>query len=96
MFAARYQIRRERERFVTDVDNILEKTTYYLHPDRYKHLFAEKLAAVAHQPLTMAGRPVEEVVEDLDEYDRYFARMEEKRVMTGGEVLSMSDDEGWQ
>lgn len=83
-----------RSQLVTDIDNTLEKTTWYLHPDRYRELFITD-QMMQQEALTLAGRPVEEVVEDLDEYDRYFAGLEEKRTLTGGEVLAMADDEGW-
>lgn len=93
LFAARYQIRRLRVQFVDDADNILRKHLSYVNPERYNEVFAAEIAA-EQQPLTMAGRPVEEVVEDLDEYDEYFAGLEEKRFLTGGEILAMSDSEG--
>ena len=43
------------------------------------------------QPLSFGGRDVEEVVDDIDEIDRYFERLQ------SGEKFSMSgaDDEGW-
>jgi ribonucleotide reductase alpha subunit len=94
LFAARYQIKRQREQFVADADNMLEKGLYYLNQPRHQELFPE-LYESTHEPLTFAGRPVEEVVRDVDEYDRYFAELENKRVMTGGEALAFSDDEGW-
>lgn len=96
LFAAQYQMRRLRDRFVEDVDNILEKTTYFLHQQRHQELFPEKYHLPGQvEPLTMAGRPVEEVVEDLDVYDAYFADLEKKRFVTGGEVLAASGDERW-
>lgn len=85
-----------RERFVKDVDDVLERTTYYLHQQRHQELFPEKYVLPGQQePLTMAGRPVEEVVEDLDVHDAYFANLEKQRFMTGGEILALGQGE-WQ
>lgn len=94
LFAARYQMKRNRDQLITDIQDTLKAQLLYTDPDRYNQIFEAELIA-AHQPLTMAGRPVEEVVQDLDEYDRYFAELESKRHLTGGEVLALSDSEGW-
>lgn len=83
-----------RNQFVDDVDSVLEKTVYFLNQPRHQELFPDSYES-AHEPLTLAGRPVEEVVQDIDEYDRYFAQLEEKRFVTGGEALAFSDNDGW-
>jgi hypothetical protein len=80
-----------------DTEDALQKQTWYLQPHRYSELF---LAGVFEpEPLTMAGRDVEEVVDDVDEMDAYFASLEQKRGMTGADLFSAldePDEEGWQ
>lgn len=92
-FAAQYQIRRNRERLVQDIEDTLQRQTWYQHPDRYDALFLTD-DQWSPDPLTMAGRPVEEVVDDLDEHDAYFAALEDQRTMTGAEVAAFSSGEG--
>lgn len=74
-----------------------QQITWYLNPTRYNALFLEG-EFTPDQPLTMAGRDVEEVVDDVDEMDRYFEQLEQKRGMTGAEVFRAvdGDDDGWQ
>ena len=50
------------------------------------------------EPLTIAGRDVEEVVDDIDELDAYFEQLDQKRSLTGRaafESLSGMDEGGW-
>lgn len=78
-----------------DVEDTLQRQTWYLEPGRYQDLFLA--GAFEPEPLTMAGRDVEEVVEDIDEMDAYFASLEQKRGMTGAALFSaLGDDGGWQ
>lgn len=79
-----------------DVEDMLQKQTWYLDGQRYNELF---LAGVFEpEPLTVAGRDMEEVVDDVDEMDAYFASLEQKRGMTGADLFSTldgPDEEGW-
>lgn len=79
-----------------DTEDALQRQTWYLEPQRYNQLFLAGL--FEPEPLTMAGRDVEEVVEDVDEMDAYFDSLERKRSMTGAEMLGMlgePDEDGW-
>ncbi len=78
-----------------DQEDRLQRQTWYLNPSRYQDLFLA--GAFEPEPLTMAGRDVEEVVDDVDEMDRYFEQLEQKRGMTGAEMLAYDgpDEEGW-
>lgn len=81
---------------IEDVEDRLQRQAWYLNPQRYQDLFLA--GAFEPEPLTIAGRDVEEVVEDVDEIDRYFESLEEKRGMTGGDLLSLlgePDEDGW-
>jgi len=75
---------------------MLQRQTWYQEPRRYNELFLA--GAFEPEPLTMAGRDVEEVVEDVDEVDRYFEQLEQKRSLTGAELFSTlgdPDEDGW-
>lgn len=77
-----------------DTEDMLQRQTWYLEPGRYQELFLA--GAFAPEPLTIAGRDVEEVVDDVDELDRYFNQLETRRSMTGAQVFdAMSDEQGW-
>lgn len=79
-----------------DVEDTLQRQTWYLSPDRYQELFLA--GAFSSEPLTIAGRDVEEVVDDVDELDAYFEQLENRRSTTGAMVmdaLRTSDEEGW-
>lgn len=81
---------------IQDVEDTLQRQTWYLSPDRYQELFLA--GEFSPEPLTIAGRDVEEVVDDIDELDRYFEQLENKRTTTGAMVmdaLRTSDEEGW-
>ena len=73
---------------------MLQRQTWYLEPGRYQDLFLA--GHFDREPLTIAGRDVEEVVDDVDELDAYFENLEKRRSMTGAQVFdSMSDETGW-
>lgn len=78
-----------------DTEDMLQRQTYYLAPGRYQDLFLA--GSFEPEPLTVAGRDVEEVVNDVDELDRYFAQLENRRTTTGAMVMAaMSEtEEGW-
>lgn len=79
-----------------DSEDNLQRQTWYLEPERYRDLFLA--GAFDSEPLTLAGRDVEEVVNDVDELDAYFDQLEQKRSITGGMVLDAldrRDQEGW-
>jgi hypothetical protein len=81
---------------VQDTEDMLQRQTWYLQPERYQDLF---LAGHFNpEPLTIAGRDVEEVVDDIDELDAYFEQLDQKRSMSGAvmfEALAEADEGGW-
>lgn len=89
-FAAQYQVRRNRERLVEDIEDTLKKQTWYQHPLRYSELFPPENPWTP-DPLDLHGSAPEEVVDDLDEIDRYFAELENKRSVSGEEVFTSLD-----
>jgi hypothetical protein len=78
-----------------DVEDSLQRQTWYLEPDRYQDLFLA--GHFDPEPLTVAGRDMEEVVDDIDELDAYFDQLERKRTMTGAQMMGVldRDEEGW-
>ena len=79
-----------------DVEDMLQRQTWYLEPERYQDLFLA--GAFDPEPLTLAGRDVEEVVDDIDELDAYFDQLDQKRSMSGAmmfDALAVRDEEGW-
>ena len=77
-----------------DTEDMLQRQTWYLEPGRYQELFLA--GAFTPEPLTIAGRDVEEVVDDVDELDAYFEQLENRRTMSGAQMFeAMSDDQGW-
>lgn len=79
-----------------DVEDRLQRQTWYLEPERYRDLFLA--GAFDPEPLTLAGRDVEEVVDDVNELDAYFDQLEQKRSMSGAmmfDALAERDEEGW-
>lgn len=93
-FAAIYWIKAVRREKIQDTEDMLQKQTWYQTPDRYDELFRTSEAYPA-DAMTMAGRPVEEVVDDLDVMDEYYANLEEKRGMTGADLWQGNGDDGW-
>lgn len=93
-WALRYAINMNRRIQLRDTEDMLQRQTWYLEPGRYQDLF---LAGYFDpEPLTIAGRDVEEVVDDVDELDTYFAQLEDKRSMTGAMLYdAIADEEGW-
>lgn len=83
----------ERSQQLKDIEDTLARQTWYLRPDRYDALFLA--GHFEPEPLTMAGRDVEEVVEDIDEIDAYMEQLEEKHSMSGRDLLALVDDDGW-
>lgn len=75
-----------------DYEDTLQRLTWYMDPDRYQELFLA--GAFEPEPLTIAGRDVEEVVDDVDEMDRYFEQLESRRFMNGS-MLDQLEEEGW-
>ena len=75
-----------------DIEDTLQRLTWYMDPDRYQELFLA--GAFEPEPLTIAGRDVEEVVDDVDEMDRYFEQLESRRFMNGS-MLDHLEEEGW-
>lgn len=88
-----YHIHAKRRQYVQDINDTLQKQTWYQYPERYIDLFAED-QAWNPEPLTLAGSPAEEVVDDIDELDAYFANLEQQREVTGGEVFGYLDPSG--
>lgn len=95
-WALRYAVVMNRRVEIQDAEDRLQRQTWYLAPDRYQELFLA--GAFEPEPLTFAGRDVEEVVDDIDELDAYFEHLEDRRSMTGAmaiQALRPSDEEGW-
>lgn len=79
---------------IQDAEDMLQRQTWYLEPGRYQELFLA--GAFAPEPLTIGGRDVEEVVDDIDELDAYFDGLENRRSMSGAMLFdAMSEGEGW-
>ena len=95
-WALRYAVNMDRRIQLQDTEDTLQRQTWYTHPDRYQDLF---LAGTFNpEPLTIAGRDVEEVVDDVDELDAYFEQLENRRSMTGEMLFNArdgQDEEGW-
>jgi len=93
-WALRYAIDMNRRVQIQDTEDMLQRQTWYLQPERYQDLFLA--GAFSPEPLTIAGRDVEEVVDDVDELDHYFEQLENKRSMSGAEMFNaMAGEEGW-
>ena len=75
-----------------DTEDTLQRLTWYLDENRYQELFLA--GAFEPEPLTIAGRDVEEVVDDVDELDQYFNQLESRRSMNGA-MFDQLEDEGW-
>lgn len=75
-----------------DTEDMLQRQTWYMQPERYEELFLA--GHFEPEPLTIAGRDVEEVVDDVDELDRYFEQLEDRRSMSG-QLLDQLEEEGW-
>jgi hypothetical protein len=69
----------------------LQKQTWYQYPERYIDLFADN-EDWQPQPLTLAGSPAEEVVDNIDELDAYYEDLEKQRMVSGGEVFGYLDE----
>lgn len=80
-WALRYAIYMNRRVQLQDVEDMLQRQTWYLAPNRYQDLFLA--GHFDPEPLTIAGRDVEEVVDEVDELDRYFDQLENRRTMSG-------------
>lgn len=94
-WALRYAIHMNRRVETQDTEDMLQRQTWYLAPHRYQDLFLA--GAFEPEPLTVAGRDVEEVVDEVDELDRYFEQLENRRSMSGAmmmEALGEIED-GW-
>lgn len=76
-----------------DAEDALQRQTWYLAPARYRDLFLA--GEFQPEPLTVAGRDMEDVaVDEIDELDRYFRGLEERRVMTGADLVNAGNDGG--
>lgn len=93
--AASYWLRMNRRIEVRDIEDTLQRQTWYMAPARYEELF---LMGEIRPEVTLDGEVVgEEVVDDIDEIDRYFEELENKRSMTGAELFDFldADESGW-
>lgn len=91
-FALSYHLNLARRIARQDVEDMLQRQAFYLAPERYNDLFFAEDPAL--HPLTIAGRPVEEVVDDVDEVDAYFQRLEGRCSMPGDRLVGAASD-GW-
>lgn len=95
-WALRYSVHMDRRVELRDREDALQRLTWYLEPSRYRDLF---LAGVFDDPESPADDEADggEGVNDVDELDRYFDRLEARRTMTG-EMLDAAlgaGDGGW-
>jgi len=95
-FAAQYWVQMDRRVAIDDIEDTLQRMTWYLDPDRYEDLFLMGEIA-ASRTVTLEGGETEEVQDDIDEIDRYFDQLEEKKSLTGAQLFSFLDDneDGW-
>lgn len=94
-FALRYAVAMMRRIEIEDIEDTLQRQTYYLSPDRYYELFLA--GEFSPEPLSGDSRLEEEevVVNDVDELDAYFNALESGRTMSGSELFAnLPDDEG--
>lgn len=93
-YAAEYWLRMDRRITVRDIEDTLQRQTWYMDPQRYQQLFL--MGEIA--PPTSEDMPFEEeeVVDNLDDIDDYFAKLEQQRTVSGAEVFAaIDDDQGW-
>lgn len=90
-FAATYHAYMERRVHLQDTEDVLQRQTWYLAPARYADLFLDPFVP---EPLTMAGEPIEEV-DDIDMLDAYFNDLENRKSMTGAQLIAAMDEDGW-
>lgn len=83
----------DRRRKLQDEENLLKRQTFYLHPQRYDELFVKPDEREA-EPLSVGGRSVEEVVDDIDALDAYFDALEAKREVSGADLHYIDRSEG--
>lgn len=97
-FAADYWLRLDRRTQVRDINDTLEKQVWYLDPERFDELFTIPQFGYDGESLVYGEGPVEEVQDDLDEIDRYFEQLEDKKSLSGAQLfqyLGEADSNGW-
>ena len=97
LFAAEYWLRMDRRIVIRDIEDTLQRQTWYLAPERYEQLFLMGEIDLGGDATSDEDALREEAVTDIDEMDRYFANLDEPRAMTGAQLFSAidKDSEGW-
>jgi hypothetical protein len=96
-YAMSYWLGMDRRDKVRDINETLEKQVWYLDPERFDELFMVPTFDADGQ-VYIGGQPTEEVVQDIDEIDKYFDSLDEKKSMTGAQLfryLGDADEQGW-
>ena len=86
----------ERRDHVDEIEKTLRKQSFYLNPQHYLAMHPELVEEALLPPgmLPVGARESDDVpVDDLDEIDRYFEKIDEHRSMSGMDVFGR--DEGW-
>ena len=95
-FAGSYHMTMQRRTLVKDINDTLEKFVWYTDDERFRELFFTP-AYDADGQVVYDGELAEEVVDDIDEIDRYFEQLDEKKAMSGAQLFSYldKDERGW-
>lgn len=88
-----------RGQLVRDIEDVLQKQTWYQHPKRYVELFLQD-QSFPDGPMVLPSSTGEEVgeeeVTDIADLDAYFDNVENAREVTGDQFASvMGPEEGW-
>ena len=85
-----------RRTLIKDINDTLEKFVWYTDDERFRELFFTP-AYDAEGQVVYDGELAEEIETDLDEIDRYFEHLDEKKAMTGASLFSYldRDEQGW-
>lgn len=79
-----------------DINDTLEQFVWYTDPDRFDELFFTPTFNAEGQ-VVYGSEMAEEVETDIDEIDRYFDSLDEKKAMSGADLFRYlePDEDGW-
>jgi hypothetical protein len=82
---------------VRDVEDTLQRQTWFLNPDRYDSLFfAGLIGPPVEERIPIEGEEIDQPVTDIDDIDAYFESLEKTRSVTGAQVIqTLGDNDGW-
>jgi hypothetical protein len=85
-----------RRTLIKDIDDTLEKFVWYTDEERFRELFYTPVYDAEGQVVYDPER-AEAVETDIDEIDRYFEQLDEKKSMSGAALFSYldRDESGW-